>query len=161
MPLEQGVGRVVSVPLPSPVLAIEIALPPAGLSPNSARGSARLAKARAVKAYRKQAALAFLVARKRAGVGGLEAASVRATFYLPDNRRRDPDNLAASLKAVWDGARDAKLIADDNRLTHLPILIEVDARRPRLRVEIFDVEVRFDVEGVAGLRTAKRGGGNP
>lgn len=142
-------GGVIPVLLPAPVVAIEISLPPAELSPNSARGSARIAKARAVKAYRKQAALAFLVARKRAGVGGLSAATVRAKFYLPDTRRRDPDNLAASLKAVWDGARDAKLIADDNRLTHLPILIDVDARRPRLRVEIFDVEVQFEVGEVA------------
>ena len=40
--------------------------------------------------------------------------TVRVTFYPPDNRRRDVDNLIASMKAAFDGIADA-LAVDDNR----------------------------------------------
>ena len=34
-------------------------------------------------------------------------------FIVPDNRRRDEDNLLASLKAAWDELVSIKLLADD------------------------------------------------
>lgn len=39
---------------------------------------------------------------------------ITVTFYAPDNRRRDMDNLIASLKAAQDGIADA-LGVDDHR----------------------------------------------
>ena len=52
-----------------------------------------------------------------------ETASVQITVTPPYRRRRDKDNLLASLKAAFDGAQDAGLIADDSGLTYLPITI--------------------------------------
>ena len=52
-----------------------------------------------------------------------KTANVQITVVPPDRRRRDKDNLLASLKAAFDGAQDAGLIADDSGLTYLPITI--------------------------------------
>lgn len=52
-----------------------------------------------------------------------KTANVEITVTPPDRRRRDKDNLLASLKAAFDGAQDAGLIADDSGLTYLPITI--------------------------------------
>ena len=38
----------------------------------------------------------------------------RVTFVVPDRRRRDADNLAASLKSMWDALVDAHVLADDS-----------------------------------------------
>ena len=53
-----------------------------------------------------------------------KAANVQIEVTPPDRRRRDKDNLLASLKAAFDGAQDAGLIADDSGLTYLPITIQ-------------------------------------
>jgi crossover junction endodeoxyribonuclease RusA len=52
-----------------------------------------------------------------------KTANVQIVVTPPDRRRRDKDNLLASLKAAFDGAQDAGLIADDSGLTYLPIAI--------------------------------------
>lgn len=36
------------------------------------------------------------------------------TFVVTDRRRRDPDNMLARLKPVWDGFVDARLLEDDS-----------------------------------------------
>lgn len=64
----------------------------------------------------------------RQGIGAVpeprwKTANVQITVTPPDRRRRDKDNLLASLKAAFDGAQDAGLIADDSGLTYLPIVI--------------------------------------
>jgi Holliday junction resolvase RusA-like endonuclease len=61
-----------------------------------------------------------------------ESASVQATFYFRDKRRRDRDNLLASLKAYFDGLADSGLIANDSGLTHLPVKVELDKVNPRV-----------------------------
>lgn len=43
-------------------------------------------------------------------------------------RRRDRDNLLASLKAAFDGIADAGLVENDAGLTHLPVHIVIDPR---------------------------------
>lgn len=111
-------------------------LPPVELSPNKRVHWAR--KARAVKYYR---TLAMVVARN---MGRRERVWVRAeartTFYLPDRRRRDPDNLMAAMKAAWDGLVDARVLADDNQLVAHPPTLTVDRSWPRVEIEITAIE---------------------
>ena len=66
------------------------------------------------------------------------AATARLTFHFPDNRRRDPDNLLARSKALFDGLVDAQLLVDDNKVTHLPVGIVHDpGSAPVVHVEIW------------------------
>lgn len=44
----------------------------------------------------------------------LRRADVRVTFVVPDNRRRDIDNLIGTVKPLLDGIVDAGLIVDDS-----------------------------------------------
>lgn len=85
--------------------------PPKELSPN-ARMHFR-AKAAAVKAYRETA---YWLAHKAdmppfPEAGGI---AVRFDFHPPDKRRRDLDNMLASIKAGVDGIADAWGV-DDQR----------------------------------------------
>jgi hypothetical protein len=64
------------------------------------------------------------------------SAQILPRFFFATPNRHDPDNLTASLKAAFDGLRDARIIADDNRLTHLPPEIAVDRKRPRVELVI-------------------------
>lgn len=114
-------------------MKIVLPLPPRALSPNS-RGH-WAPKARAVKQYRM---IAFIAARN-AGAGrgpAWESAEVRAVFCVPDARRRDPDNLMASLKAAWDGIVDAKQLTDDKALIIHPPKVVVDRKWPRVEIEL-------------------------
>lgn len=115
---------------------IVLPLPHKSLNPN-ARPHWR-AKAKAVKGYRLSA---HLTAR---GVRGAErdsdplwpAATVLVRAYFKDARRRDKDNIQASLKAAFDGLVDAGLLADDSGLTHLPMEIHKDKDRPRIELVV-------------------------
>lgn len=64
------------------------------------------------------------------------SAKVQATFYFKDARRRDRDNMLASLKSAFDGIADAGLVANDADFTYLPVKIEKDAKRPRVELVI-------------------------
>lgn len=66
----------------------------------------------------------------------LESATVQATFYHKDKRRRDGDNLLAMLKPVWDGMVDAGVFVDDSGLTHLPVVKLVDKDNPRVEITV-------------------------
>jgi len=100
---------------------VSLSLPPRDLWPNARPH--HMAKARAAKAYRHEAKLAAKQAMGRAVPVRWTEATIQATFRFTTARRRDPDNCLAALKAAFDGLRDAGLIADDNRLTHLPVVI--------------------------------------
>jgi crossover junction endodeoxyribonuclease RusA len=51
--------------------------------------------------------------------------------YVPrDDRRRDPLNLVASLKAVEDGIVDAGVIPDDNSAHHESVMPVITAKGP-------------------------------
>jgi Holliday junction resolvase RusA-like endonuclease len=108
-------------------------LPPAVLSPN-----ARVhwgAKAKAVKRYRETANLTARAALGRRDVP-MQQARVTARFFFVDRRRRDRDNLLASLKPAFDGLADAHMIANDAGMTHMPVEIAVDRDYPRVEIEI-------------------------
>jgi len=91
----------VSLPWPSPAL-----------SPN-ARGHWGV-KARAVKRYRHDASALARVAGCRDL--GCDRLAVAVTFHPPDRRRRDTDNMLASIKSGLDGIADA-LGVDDSAWT--------------------------------------------
>ena len=47
----------------------------------------------------------------------LEQATVTFTFYIPDRRNRDADNLITACKPILDGLVRAGVIEDDNLVT--------------------------------------------
>jgi len=118
-------------------MIITLPLPPKELHPN-ARPHWRT-KAKYTKAYRLVSAS---FARKwiNSGMGSKPTvwatASVEATFYFKDARRRDRDGMLSSLKAAFDGLADAGLIADDSGLTHLPVVVKIDKANPRVELRI-------------------------
>jgi len=63
------------------------------------------------------------------------------TWYEP-NRHRDPDNIMAGQKFIIDGLVTAGIIPNDNQKHILGILhkFDVDAKNPRVEVEIVDIE---------------------
>jgi hypothetical protein len=91
-------------------------------------------KAAAAKRYRR-------LAREAATALGVESgpwsrATVQATFYHAQARRRDDVNHLAMLKPAYDGIVDAGLLADDDseHLTTLPARFALD--RECTRVEL-------------------------
>lgn len=91
-------------------LTIELPWPARALHPN-----ARVhwsVKAKATKAARRDAAWAGMAA----GIRSIKADALRVTaiFHPPDNRRRDADNMLASLKPSFDGIADVCGV-DDSR----------------------------------------------
>lgn len=89
---------------------IRLPWPPAVLSPNARAHWA--SKASRAKKYRRDACIAAQAAGCRKI--GCEALSVEITFYPPDRRHRDTDNMLASIKAGLDGIADAAGV-DDSR----------------------------------------------
>ena len=116
------------------ILPLTLPLPPKALSPN-ARGHWG-AKARAVAGYRQRAYMVACVEVPASKRPGWERAETRVVFYLPDRRRRDMDNLAASLKAAWDGIADAGIVQNDSGLYHHPPEMRVDKANPRVEIEV-------------------------
>lgn len=90
---------------------IEISWPPKELNPNS---TAKLrSKMRAKKAHREEAywaTKAALGASFRAPEGPID---IIVTFYPPDRRKRDDDNMQGSFKRARDGIATAMGV-DDN-----------------------------------------------
>lgn len=86
--------------------------PASGLSPNARLHWAR--KAKLTKAARKDAWVSTLAVRRRLPALADGPVSLEVVFCPPDYRRRDRDNLIASMKAANDGIADA-LGVDDSR----------------------------------------------
>lgn len=119
-------------------LTIVLPLPPAELSPNGRpHWRAKAAKTATYRQCAKEAAM--IAAYENSEVSQTmpwRSATTQATFYHKDSRRRDRDNLLASIKAGFDGLRDAGLLIDDDELTHLPVVREVDRSNPRVEIEL-------------------------
>lgn len=117
--------------------------PPPELNPNRARRLhwSRVAAVR--KAYRREGWLAGYAAKAaHKGQSPLRSpVTARITVVVPDHRRRDEDNLLASLKAAWDGCVDAGVLEDDS---HDKFRVEVVAwrveREKRIEVELVATE---------------------
>jgi Holliday junction resolvase RusA-like endonuclease len=120
-------------------LIFYISGPPKAIKPNARVHWAK--KARAVKSYRHEANISAMSEwlRNRPDEAPhrplVSEARVQATFYHRDRRGfADPDNLAASLKPVWDGLQDCGILKNDNKLTHLPILQKIG--KPCVKISI-------------------------
>lgn len=99
-------------------MKVSLPWPDKRLSPN-VRGhwggkASAVKKTRFHAALNTYAAMPHGVKEMRQAYAGSHAIPVRVVFYPPDNRRRDVDNLIASMKAAFDGIADA-LAVDDNR----------------------------------------------
>ncbi len=124
-------------------LTIILPLPARDLSPNRSRNVHWRRKAQAVKKARFDAYVICVSAMVESGLSNVrirgpewKAATVRCRWYFATNRRRDRDNLLGWCKAYFDGLTDARLIADDSGLTHLPPVVEIDATNPRLEIDV-------------------------
>jgi len=113
------------------VRVIVLPLPSRELSPNARPHWA--AKARAVRRYRETAYLSALASRP---ARPMRAAKVTARFFFRSRRRRDRDNLLASLKPAFDGLADARVVADDAGMVHMPVEQYVDRRNPRVELVV-------------------------
>ncbi|MCF6466375.1 RusA family crossover junction endodeoxyribonuclease [Clostridium sp. Cult2] len=62
------------------------------------------------------------------------------TWYCK-NKRRDPDNIAAAVKFIWDGLVQARVIKNDgwNENAGWSNTFEVDKNNPRVEVRIKEV----------------------
>jgi crossover junction endodeoxyribonuclease RusA len=114
-------------------LVIHLPLPTPALQPNSR--AHWIVKARETKQYRQRA---MLEARSILPHDWqpMEYATVQCVFTFAQRRRRDGDNLLASMKAAYDGLRDAGVVVDDCRFTHLPVLVNSQRGAPSVCVKI-------------------------
>jgi len=110
---------------------IVLPLPPRELSPNARPHWA--AKARAVKRYRQTAWLCALAVRPSQPI---QTARVTSRFFFRNRRRRDRDNLLASLKPAFDGIADARVVTSDSGMIHMPVEQYVDRADPRVEIGV-------------------------
>jgi crossover junction endodeoxyribonuclease RusA len=64
---------------------------------------------------------------------------VRCRWFFRDRRRRDADNLLASMKHAFDGIAEA-LEVDDRTFVHWPAEIQYDRERPRVEVSVWTMD---------------------
>ena len=88
-------------------MLIKMDWPDKHLSPNARVHWAQLSRQK--RAYRTHA---YWLAREAGDLAQTNSPHVALTFYPPDNRRRDLDNMIASVKAGLDGIADAIKVDD-------------------------------------------------
>ena len=100
---------------------ITLPWPPSGLSPNARNHWAKLAKLK--KQYRETCAWAAM----SQGVRPIKAEQVKVhlAFVPPNRRRRDWDNLLASMKSGLDGLSDVLRVDDSRFVLSFEIVAEV------------------------------------
>lgn len=87
------------------------------------------AKAAEVRTWRQ--ATAWLARQQR--IPPLGRISAQLLYTPADDRRRDPLNLVASLKAIEDGLVDAKVIVDDSSRYHTSVMPVITGKGPARR----------------------------
>ena len=117
-------------------VTITLRLPGRELSPN-ARCHWRL-KARVVAHHRTTARV--MVGMSTHTPPAYRAASCEPRFFFAQNRKRDRDNLLASLKSSFDGLADGGLIVNDSAMTYLPVVVAIDRTNPRVELHITETE---------------------
>ena len=90
------------------MITVRLPWPPKELSPNARVHWAR--KAGVSQKYRQDARVLTLCEKKR----HIEATCLHLTFCPPDKRRRDLDNMLASIKPGIDGIADALGVDDQH-----------------------------------------------
>ena len=121
-------------------MKLTLPLPAQSLSPNARVHWA--AKAKATKAARSDACfMATLWLKDHPdNTCPWETATVALSFWFARRGRRDPDNMIAWVKAYIDGLRDARVLADDDKLIYLPPINDKDVRDPRLEIEVLPIK---------------------
>ena len=102
-------------------MIVSLTWPPKDLSPNARTHWAPRSRLKAV--ARKYAKYATIETMQRHSVGGerfheLERLPMKISFYPPDKRRRDDDNMIGSFKSYRDGIADALGLDDVNFQPH-------------------------------------------
>ncbi len=88
------------------MMTVTLPWPPKDLSPNQRLHWSRVSAAK--KAYRTECFMRARIAGiTTQSLAGASKAAVTLTFYPPDRRARDADNMLASMKAGLDGLADA------------------------------------------------------
>lgn len=118
------------------MVTVSLPIPDRCLSPN-----ARSHWAVRSKAAKRQHAVAYCETAEvlhRPGVTfqPAETHGVRCRWFCRDRRRRDADNLLASMKHAFDGIAEA-LKVDDRTFVHWPAVIGYDRDRPRVEVSVW------------------------
>lgn len=129
-------------------VTFEIPIPPAVLSPNARPHF--MQKARAKKELRRKTAGRVVAAVGSRWDGKLwkvnqapwpgHDCTVHVRWIAKTNRRRDRDNIIASLKAAMDGITDSGLWDDDAGVKWGSVETEVDAKRPRVVITVERVD---------------------
>lgn len=109
---------------------VELPWPEKVLSPNARVHWSR--KARAVKSAR---SAAYFLTRQVTRPLSCSSAKLTFVFCPPDNRRRDRDNLIASMKAATDGISDAIGIDDSKFDTSYSISSPIKGGLVRVTLE--------------------------
>ena len=117
----KGERRVVVLPWPSPKL-----------SPNAREGHWAVRRRASTAARHEAFVITRLVFKAKPG---WEAAKLDIEFCPPDRRRRDRDNLIASLKAATDGIADALGIDDSKFIPTYRIGAPVKGGAVRVTIE--------------------------
>lgn len=120
------------------MVTICLPIPDRCLSPN-----ARSHWAVRSKAAKRQHAVAFFDTVEVLEMPGVtfqpaETNGVRCRWFFRDRRRRDADNLLASMKHAFDGIAEA-LGVDDRTFVHWPAVIGYDRDRPRVEVDLWPI----------------------
>lgn len=115
-------------------ITITLPLPAAALSPN-ARVHWR-PKAVAIAAARAEAEIVARLAARRYGWAVAQDAVVRVVWHARTRRWPDDTNIRGWLKPYEDGLQGV-LIADDNRLTWLPVERALDRDNPRVELTLY------------------------
>ena len=111
-------------------------LPPKELSPNArVHWRVKAASTKQTRLLAHSIAAGTLIAARRKAPGW-KRAEVQITYSAKRRRWPDPDNLLASMKASIDGMTDAGLFADDRGLVHLPPVLALDRKSPRVEITI-------------------------
>jgi len=123
------------------MLIITLPLPHADLSPNARVHRMQLARRK--KKARLDGGLAAKVAINASNLPTAPrwaAVTVECHWFFRERRRRDSDNLTASLKAAMDGLTDAGVWLDDSGVKPLPPVIAYDAADPRVEIVVRPVQ---------------------
>lgn len=120
------------------MVTVCLPIPDRCLSPN-----ARSHWAVRSKAAKRQHAVAFFDTVEVLEMPGVtfqpaETNGVRCRWFFRDRRRRDADNLLASMKHAFDGIAEA-LGVDDRTFVHWPAVIGYDRDRPRVEVDLWPI----------------------
>lgn len=114
---------------------VTVGIPPRSLSPNARVHWA--VKMKAAKRARVDSWAACQIAmHEQNAKGGWKTASCHTRWFARDSRRRDRDNLLATLKSTFDGLVDGGLLVDDAGITHMPLTVEIDPKNPRVELHL-------------------------